>query len=107
MFPNALLFSAHKSVCVCVHVFITMHVMVCVCVYVCVCARARVSALAFLLVLHSHLVSGQSSEPLEGTWPACSPGSASPCQPPHLAWPTHREREQIAQCSQKQSHISA
>lgn len=93
MFPNAL-FMAHNRVFAGVHE--KVHLSNCVCSCVCV------GVLACLLVLHSHLVSGQSSEPLEGTWPAaCSPGSARPCQPPHLAWPAYREREQIAECGQK------
>lgn len=104
MFPNVLLFTVHKWLCVCAlrirSMFEKVHLQVTACVLV------YAGVLACLLVLHSHLVSGQSSKPLEGTWPAaCSPGSASPCQTPHLAQPAHREREQIAQCSQKLSYI--
>ncbi len=104
-----MLFMAHNRVSVWVHVHeVCARKSTCMsnCVCVCVCSRVCVGVLACLLVLHSHLVSGQSSEPLEGTWPAaCSPGSASPCQPPHLAWPAHGE--QIAECSQKQPYTAA
>lgn len=71
-----------------------------VCAPVCVCARRPL--VACLLVLHSHLVCGQCSDPLEGTWPAaCSPGSAGPCQAPHLAWPPFRERGNRLRCAAK------